>query len=75
MVEINAHSLFGKHKFIMEQILIDQFTDDVEKVIALVEPIAIGLPIPLEKLPLGLRQKKIRQNLGKAKEKLENLGV
>ena len=80
MVEFNPRSLFGKHPYALEQFWLHQAGlvsagARVAETIAFVEPVTIGLPLPLQKLPVEWRKKWIRKNLTKAKHILTELGV
>jgi hypothetical protein len=74
-IEFKPHSLFGRHGYAHEQFIINLFIRQVDQTIAMVEPEALGVGIPFEKLPEEWRKRKIRIHLGKAKEILNELGV
>jgi len=74
-IEVAPSSLFGRHNYPTEQIMLQMFMRSVDRTIALVRPLAIGLPIPLEKLPFEFRRKKVIEHLGKAKDVLKEMGV
>jgi hypothetical protein len=76
MVEISAgHSLFGKHPYIREQLLLTEFGKQIDSAIGLVKPMAVMIPLPLEKLPFHYRRRKVLEHLDKAKKVLNEIGV
>lgn len=75
MVEFNAHSMFGKHAYAKEQFGINLLGRQIDQAIALVEPLAIGIAIPLDKLPADWRRRKVKVHLEKAKHVLVEIGV
>jgi hypothetical protein len=74
-IEFKPHSLFGRHGYAYEQFAINLFMRQVDQVIAMVEPEALGVGIPFEKLPEAWRKKTVKFHLGKAKEILNEMGV
>ena len=75
MIEVSPRSLFGKHSYPREQLLILNLAREIDFTVALVSPRTLALPVPLERLPAEFRRNKIKEHLGKAKAMLVELGV
>jgi hypothetical protein len=75
MMEINPKSIFGRHSYSNEQLLLRNFIKEVDSAITLVEPLSVGMPELILKLPRDFKIKKIKGHIGKAKTILEEIGV
>jgi hypothetical protein len=73
VVEIPAHSIFGKHSYPKEQAIILQITKEVDVTTALVSPLTVEVPIPFQLAPVDWRRSKIKEHLGKARALLQEL--
>jgi hypothetical protein len=74
-VEVAPHSMFGQHSYAKEQMIILQLTKEVDVTTALISPLTVEMPIPLQHLPANWRREKIKQHLGRAKVLLTELGL
>lgn len=79
MVEFNPRPLFGKHSYVVEEIILNHYANAVEKALFWANPKLINMDQPFRaiinlKSPES-RKRKIRDNLERAKKFLHDLGV
>lgn len=73
MIEVAAHSMFGKHSYPKEQAIIMQLTKEVDVTTALISPLTVEIPLPLQHLPADWRRNKIKEHMIKAQNLLKEL--
>jgi len=74
-MEVRPKSLFGRLPYFEEQQEIRHTLYDVRSGVILINPRLYLVPFPLEKLPLELRRKKIKEKFQSALKRLERIGV
>jgi hypothetical protein len=75
VLEVAPRSLFGRHSYPTEQRLMLALNKQIDYTVALVSPMSIGVPLPLQRLPADFRRKKIREHLVKAQELIKEIGI
>lgn len=73
MIEVAPHSLFGKHNYAKEQILIMEAMKSIDQSVMLISPLTEIVPVPLQYLPADWRRTKIKSKLENARKLLNEL--
>jgi hypothetical protein len=68
-------TLFGKHKYPREQLLIVMLTDYLARGVGAIDIRLLNYDIPTEWIPEKIRREKALKHFGKAKEILAEIGV